>query len=312
MQLQRESVPNPSTIRAVVRLLGDPSTTIYSMCRRRLLAWGEVVRDELASAAGEDDARLRVRARTLLRSLDLLRWVQVVRALVPASPVAVGTLADEGATATLATDDGSFRSGARPLLLLTMLLSSGGRTCAPDVHQVEAWLRNSAEDLRPRLVGRTAATCARTLAAWMREELGFDGNHSSYFAPDNIVLDRVVARRCGLPVALSILYLVVGRLAGLSMAGVGMPDHFLVRVHGVRPVLVDPFHGGRTVTKADCVRYLKGAGYGSAIEYLRDLEDREVLAHFVRTQIRVYDHVGDNDLRRSLRVALAHLEGRHP
>ena len=112
-----------------------------------------------------------------------------------------------------------------------------------------------------------------------------------------------------MPVPLCILFLIVGRWAGLSMAGVGMPDHFLVRVRGVRPVLVDPFHKGRSVTKVDCVRYLRSVGYGNAVvEHLRNLEDREVIGHLLRSLKRVYRELGDREVENAIDDALGHIE----
>lgn len=79
--------------------------------------------------------------------------------------------------------------------------------------------------------------------------LGFRGNADDYYDPANSFLDAVLTRRIGLPITLSIVYLHVGRAAGLALAGVGLPGHFLVRTvdEGV-PLFVDPFHEGRVRT----------------------------------------------------------------
>jgi hypothetical protein len=46
-------------------------------------------------------------------------------------------------------------------------------------------------------------------------------------------------------------------------------------------VLVDPYHAGRTITKADCARYLRASGHRPVRDHLRDLTDREVLLHYL-------------------------------
>ena len=99
-----------------------------------------------------------------------------------------------------------------------------------------------------------------------------------------------------MPVSLSLLYLLVGRRAGLRVTGVALPDHFLVRVHGKNPVLLDPYHEGRSVTKADCIRYLRRTGFGlHTSSYLEDVSDKEVLACLVRNLHRVYGYREDHD-----------------
>lgn len=73
----------------------------------------------------------------------------------------------------------------------------------------------------------------------------FTGDRAQYDAPENSMLDRVLERRRGLPILLSVLYAEVGRRAGLPFVGVGLPGHFVVgSFAGPEPVLLDPFHGG--------------------------------------------------------------------
>ncbi len=78
-------------------------------------------------------------------------------------------------------------------------------------------------------------------------QLGFRGDSDDYYAPRNSFLDQVIARRRGLPIALSVLTVEVGRRAGLALDGIGFPGHFLVgtRPEGDEPrFFLDPFAGG--------------------------------------------------------------------
>lgn len=77
------------------------------------------------------------------------------------------------------------------------------------------------------------------------DELGFRGNEENYYDPRNSLLHQVLARRTGLPITLSIVYMEVGRRAGLRVEGVGAPGHFIVRAGSEtgEMLLVDPFHG---------------------------------------------------------------------
>jgi len=69
-----------------------------------------------------------------------------------------------------------------------------------------------------------------------------------YDRPDNSMLDRVLARRRGLPIVLSIVYVEVGRRAGLPLAGVGLPGHYVTGHFGASPpLLLDPFAGGNLI-----------------------------------------------------------------
>ncbi len=89
-----------------------------------------------------------------------------------------------------------------------------------------------------------AAACGRLLGG----QHGFAGDRDRYHHPDNSMLDLVLLRRRGLPILLSVVYIEVARRAGIPLAGVGLPGHFVVGYFGTDPpLLLDPFTGGDIV-----------------------------------------------------------------
>jgi regulator of sirC expression with transglutaminase-like and TPR domain len=116
---------------------------------------------------------------------------------------------------------------------------------------------------------------------------GFTGNREQYDDPRNSFLNQVLDRRTGIPITLALVYLEVGRRAGLAVEGVNFPGHFLVRcplaraAGGPAPddVIVDPFHGGALLSEPDCRQLLR--------QHLGDEAafDRTLLAAATREQI---------------------------
>jgi regulator of sirC expression with transglutaminase-like and TPR domain len=95
---------------------------------------------------------------------------------------------------------------------------------------------------------RTPEAEARACATLLGERLGFAGDRERYDDPDNSMLDRVLSRRRGLPIVLSVVYVEVARRAGVELAGVGLPGHFVVGHFGATPpFLLDPFAAGAPV-----------------------------------------------------------------
>lgn len=77
---------------------------------------------------------------------------------------------------------------------------------------------------------------------------GFAGDREDYDHPDNSMLDLVLIKRRGLPIVLSVVYVEVARRAGIPLAGVGLPGHFVVGHFGADPpLLIDPFDGGGAI-----------------------------------------------------------------
>ncbi len=89
---------------------------------------------------------------------------------------------------------------------------------------------------------------------------GYAGDALTYDDLQNANLMRVIDRRRGLPVALSILYIHAARAQGWDVEGLNFPGHFLVRLrHGAASVIVDPFGRGAARDSADLRRLLKRA-----------------------------------------------------
>jgi regulator of sirC expression with transglutaminase-like and TPR domain len=82
---------------------------------------------------------------------------------------------------------------------------------------------------------------------------GFAGAREEYDHPDNSMLDLVLERGRGLPIALSVVYVETARRAGIALDGVGLPGHYVVgqfHAGSGAPVLLDPFAGGVRIAAA--------------------------------------------------------------
>jgi regulator of sirC expression with transglutaminase-like and TPR domain len=130
------------------------------------------------------------------------------------------------------------------------------------------------------LVHRRGAN-PETLAEVIARSYAYRGDSETYDDLQNADLVRVVERRKGLPVALSILYLHVAREQGWEADGLAFPAHFLIRVgiDGGRHV-VDPFNDGLVRDAAE-LRALLRQVLGEAAElkpaHFDAVADREVL-----------------------------------
>jgi regulator of sirC expression with transglutaminase-like and TPR domain len=91
------------------------------------------------------------------------------------------------------------------------------------------------------------------LNKYLFEENGFHGSHTDYYNKANSYLNEVIDDREGLPIALSVLYMELARRLDLKVVGVGLPGHFVVKFVPAKgdAQLIDPFEGGKAVSKVD-------------------------------------------------------------
>jgi regulator of sirC expression with transglutaminase-like and TPR domain len=99
----------------------------------------------------------------------------------------------------------------------------------------------------------TAEDRVRLLAHFLGGQLGFHGNTEDYYNPDNTLLPRVMTTRLGIPITLTLLYMLIGKRCGLRVEGINFPGHFLARHDGV---LFDPFERGRIIGIPECKQIL--------------------------------------------------------
>ena len=102
-----------------------------------------------------------------------------------------------------------------------------------------------------------------SLARYLFQESGFQGNSQKYNDPRNSYLNEVLDRKLGLPISLSVIFLAVAERLGLPADGIGLPGHFIVGVPGPDgPLFLDPFHGGQQLSVIDCARLVElSTGY---------------------------------------------------
>ena len=281
--------PKRTRIEALVHLLGDDDVKIRSSAWEHLEQIGVSVVPGVSRAAAEAaDSRVRGQADRFLvewRRREVFReWVDFVGA-----------------------DDVDLEQGA---LLIA-------RSEYPDIETraVSDVLDEFAEVLRRRLATvRTVDAAVGRLVDLLQGELGFRGNVEDYYDVDNSYLHRVVERRLGIPVTLSVVHLLVARRLSIPLEPVGLPLHFLLKFDtsvGLRRVerFLDPFHRGELLSSRDCERFLRENGVRFRDMHLRSIPDRAVLSRMLGNLLKVYH--GKQDQRRLSRVSamLTLLEG---
>ena len=159
-------------------------------------------------------------------------------------------------------------------------------------HEAKNYLRGSLEE---RVFG---------LSRYLFHEMGFRGNIQDYYDPRNSYLNEVLDRRTGLPITLSVVAMAIGQRAGLTIAGIGLPGHFVAKASAEgREVLFDPFHGGRQLSLTDCevlVQQVTGVSFQATPDQLRPITLRLLMTRLLTNLKGVY--LRQEDFTRAARV----------
>lgn len=137
----------------------------------------------------------------------------------------------------------------------------------------------------------------QTLNFILFEQERFRGNRSHYSDPQNSFFNRVLERRLGIPLTLSLLYIEVGKRLGLRIEGIGMPFHFIVRCTVEdNAIYIDPYEKGKFLSEEDCRQRLAQIFKNASDidpQWLKPLGHKQLLIRMLVNLKHIYIHRGD-------------------
>lgn len=189
-------------------------------------------------------------------------------------------------TFALLAADPAARMGALALALAAEFRDVDAAAALRQLDELGAEVRTAAAETGDEL---------GALAMVLGGEYGFAGAREEYDHPDHSMLDLVLERRRGLPIALSVVYVETARRAGIALHGVGLSGHYVVGQfrRGAAPVLLDPFAGGVPARPTDLSEVRRWGAHETALRMLNNL---------------VGSYTRRNDLGRAIRAAELRLE----
>jgi regulator of sirC expression with transglutaminase-like and TPR domain len=256
---------SPNQRHALLTLLADEDPAVYQTIRSRILEEGAGAESWLRPHALSSDPLLRRRVQEILQHL----------ARHAADTAFLGFCLKHG-------EDLNIEDGCWHL----------AQTQYPEINILayQALLDNFATEVRDQIGnGEPVEGNIAALNEYLFGKLGYHGNETDYYDPENSYLNRVLDRRTGNPISLCLVYLFLARRVGLPIAGIGMPGHFLVRYQAsTGDRYIDAFNKGKVLSKADCVKYLIHSTHGFQESFLAPISPRRTLLRICSNLHQIY------------------------
>jgi regulator of sirC expression with transglutaminase-like and TPR domain len=171
------------------------------------------------------------------------------------------------------------------------------RTVTPklDVAECTRGLDTIAERCRELIVEPSSMReKCRVLNRVLFHEWGFHGNVEHYTDPRNSFLDQVLERRTGIPISLSVVYLLVAERLGIELEPVGLPGHFIVGCFADDlPFFIDAFDRGVFRDADEIFELLRANNIIPKPTDLAPTPVREVLCRSCRNLVNHYTAAGN-------------------
>jgi len=280
------AVPSPAEHTALLRLLDDPSPSVRRALLARFAVLGPAAGSFLLAVSHGPDRPLARHAAKFLEELGLDDPVADFRTFIRSLNYELET----GALLLARTVNPALDAGA----------------CCTHLDDLAARCRELiAEPASPR------EQC-RIINRVLFHEASFRGDVEHYTDPRNSFLDQVLARRLGLPISLSIVYLLVAQRLELPLEPVGLPGHFIVGCYAdENPFFIDPFDRGLFREPDEVFSFLRAHNVLPRPTDLMPTTVREVLCRSCRNLVNHYTAGGDLDHAQLFAGFVAEFERTH-
>lgn len=260
-----------SQINAILTLLDDPDPVVQTSIRSRLLELSDIAAPALRkmSMVGES-LPARRNADAILREIGLRRFRDEMAAIIQDRPYG---------------GDIDLERGAFAVAML--------RYPEIEVQEYVQQLDTMASLLDDRLRGcDNGYMFVREINHYLFHQLGFQGSREdreSYFDPENSFMNRVLERRIGIPITLSVVYLLLAQRLQLPIYGIGFPTRYLIKYQSPgEEFYIDTFKGGTIINYSDCRQFLREINVPYRPEYLEPIGNARTVARMLRNLAEIY------------------------
>ncbi len=250
----------------MIYLLDDEDDSIYSVAKEHLLMVGERALPLLEGYLQADDSLMQHRIREIYETISLTSFKDQLR------------LFCEKCKSDLDLEEGAF-------------LIAKHAYPSVDMHIYSDLLNFFAAEFQSRLDSSDSPEeIASKIGNYFSHEKGFSGNEADYYNTDNHYINKVIETKRGVPITLSVIYMLALRRLNFPVQGIGMPGHFIVRYEfGAKFLFADPFNSGKILSLDECKNSLAKLGYLFKEEYLEPVTNRQILERMLRNLVLVFE-----------------------
>lgn len=165
-----------------------------------------------------------------------------------------------------------------------------------------------AGDIEPELPSGGGPRAIRHVASVLHDRYRFHGNETDYYDPDNTYLNRVLANHAGLPISLSILWILLGMRLDLPISGISLPSHFIASLATITgPIYFNPFCDGEIMSIQDVMNVVSATGRAFYPNQLRPATPPQIVQRMFNNLLHSYQIREDVERVRLIRQYLAAL-----
>ena len=260
---------NSDKVKAIVTLLEDPSEDIQHLMEAQLVKFTMPELRELREKISEINMDMAFHLDDLLQQKTLASFVNELE--------------------TLAS------SGKHDLETLVCFIS---RFIENDLtnEMILLELDQLASKCREHIEKSPKLKTEEALIEYLGQLCRFRGNDKNYYAVGNSSIHCLLKTKKGLPITLSILYVLIGRRVGINISGVALPGHFIAGIDNEdETVYLDPYNRGKIMTREECKSLVRRSGYPFSSDMLDTVSSKAIFFRILNNLKFVFQREGKEE-----------------
>lgn len=136
----------------------------------------------------------------------------------------------------------------------------------------------------------------------------FSGNIRDYHNPDNSFVHKVLEKRSGNPLSIGIIYMLVARSVDMPVAGINLPEHFVLAYMGDRLdadrmemekdnalFYINAFSGGAVFSTQEINEFLLKLGMEPLAAFFTPCANRDIIIRMLNNLMIAYEQLDQKD-----------------
>ena len=256
----------------LIKLLDDEDEEIYKNIRKRFLMYGEESKSFLKEYINSEDQIIAERSKEIISQLNFKLLENKIREL--------------------------FLNKKNLLERAVFLISSYGYPNV-DFDNYKMVIDKMAFDISNRIDKKsskflTSIEKINIINDYLFRKKGFKGNTKNYYDTDNSYINKVIDKKTGIPISLSILYLLIAKRLNLPVFGINLPSHFIIKYQDDKEeFFIDPFNEGIVISRKEAIKFLKQLGVSEKdfdnISFLNIASERDIIKRYINNLINVFE-----------------------
>ncbi|HQY20323.1 MAG TPA: transglutaminase-like domain-containing protein [Ignavibacteria bacterium] len=258
----------------LIKLMDDEDVNIYKSVKDRFLSYGILSEDFLKGYLNDENLLIKKRANEIISILNFTNLEYQFNKLK--------------------------HSQSKQYLEKSIFLIASYGYPLVDMKKYEKITDEYVSEIKQRVINKFRKVepdypldLLETINEYLFGELKFKGNKENFYDPDNSFINKVIDNKTGIPITLSVIYLIVAKKLNLPIYGINMPGHFLLKYENKNAeYYIDPFNEGIIISGSEAERFAKNIGIQKSdfdqIPYLNKSTDNEILLRILRNLLEIY------------------------